>query len=87
MGLSPSTGLGCYCRLEYALNDYRETASLIGSCGHDTSDLVLAIAEVENALVVLRAERVKAVVKFKEDGVCFIVDESKRKAIEEAVLR
>ena len=37
--------------------------------GHDVCDLELAIDVVEKALIVLKAEREKAVNKFKADGV------------------
>jgi hypothetical protein len=67
-----------FCRFNMELDQYKKTASLIQACGHDTADLVLAIAAVERAVIVLKAEREGVVRKFKTEGVCCAVDESKQ---------
>ena len=77
----------CYCFFEGALSEYREAASLLGACGHDTSELKHAISEAEKAIKVLKVQREIAVSRFKANGVCFTVDGRKRKEIKQAQLQ
>jgi hypothetical protein len=78
---------GYYCALTGSMAPYRETSSLVYACGHDTAELDRCISAVEKAIADLKAAREKAVVKFKADGVCFIVDETRRREIEQARLQ
>jgi len=78
---------GCFCGFTPVLAPYRETKKLIQACGHDTSELESAINAADQALTQLELTRDKVACRFKADGVCFTVDESKRKEIEMARLQ
>jgi hypothetical protein len=67
--------------------EHRQTSALLGACGHDNGELEAAIAGAEKAFDALVAARTRAVARFKAEGVCFSVDESERKGIEEARLQ
>ena len=71
-----------YCDFDNSLDPYKNTARLIQACGHDTTELQNAIFAAEVAISALKKAREKAVCRFKQDGVCFTVDETKRKEIE-----
>jgi hypothetical protein len=66
---------------------YKEVQKLIKACGHNTSELQQAIDAADKAISELTMVRDKVVGKFKHDGVCFTVDESKRKEIEQSTLQ
>ena len=68
----------------YRMDDYRQTSELLGACGHDTRELDQAITDTRVVLDRLVAARDKAVARFKADGVCFTVDEGKRKEVKAA---
>ena len=76
-----------WCPVSNALGEYRQTSQLLGACGHDNRELDAAIAGADTAFGVLVAARERAVRQFKEDGVCFSVDERRRKEWEEARLQ
>lgn len=80
-------GRGCYWETASFLVRYRETQKLIQACGHDTSELEQAIDAAGKAVAEMEIVRDKVVSRFKANGVCFIVDESKRKEIEQAKLQ
>ena len=57
---------------------YKDVQTLIKACGHDTRALDQAIIEAREALLRLDQVQEQARCKFKADGICFVVDESKR---------
>lgn len=61
---------------------YKDVQTLIKACGHDTRALDQAIIEAREALLRLDQVQEQARCKFKADGICFVVDESKRKEAE-----
>ena len=77
---------GCPC-WEGVLIRFREAGKVMGACGHDTSELEQAIDVVEKAMIEMNRVRDKVVSKFKADGICFCVDENKRREIEIARLQ
>ncbi len=76
-----------FCGLGQDMVRHREIERLIKACGHDTSELQQAIDAADKAMRELTQVRDKVVTKFKLDGVCFIVDESKRAEIERSTLQ
>ena len=71
----------------YRMDDYKQTSTLLGACGHDTRELDQAITDARVVLDVLVAARDKAVARFKAEGVYFTVDESRRKEVKAARLQ
>lgn len=69
------------------LTPYSETQKLIEACGHDASELEQAIDAAGKAVAKMEIARYKVVTKLRADGVCFIVDESKRKELEQSMLQ
>jgi nitrite reductase/ring-hydroxylating ferredoxin subunit len=61
--------------------------ALLAACGHITEELDSAIITADKAIEDLKVARERAVARFKANGVCFSVDESKRKEIEAARLQ
>lgn len=61
---------------------YTNAQALIKACGHDTSELDQAITEAHAALIRLDHVQEKTKCSFKTNGVCFVVDESKRQEAE-----
>lgn len=80
-------GTSYFCNFTNGLARYKETERLIKACGHDTAELQIAIDAFEVTARALEKAREKTVCKFKADGVCFVVDEKKRKEIEAANLQ
>ncbi len=76
-----------YCPIGNKMADYAKTAELIRACGHDTRELDQAITDANKAFERLFAAREKVVTRFKTEGVCFAVDETKRKEAEAACLQ
>ncbi len=72
----------CVWRTRSLLTPYVETQKLIEACGHDSSELEQAIKAAGEAVAKMDIVRHKVVTKLKADGVCFVVDESKRKELE-----
>lgn len=64
------------------LQRYRDVQKLIKACGHDTRELDQAIIEAHEALIRLDQVQEQTKKRFKANGICFVVDESKRKEIE-----
>ncbi len=64
------------------LTQYKESQKLIQACGHDTAELVHAIDAAFKANLEMEMARDKGVCRFKVDGICFVVDETKLKEIE-----
>ncbi len=69
------------------LDGDRKTSELLGACGHNNQELEGAITAAEKAFEDVRTAWNLAVAWFKADGVCFTVDETKRKEIEVARLQ
>jgi hypothetical protein len=61
------------------LSQYKESQKLIQACGHDTTELEHAIDAAFKANLELEMARHKAVCRFKSDGICFLVDETRRR--------
>jgi hypothetical protein len=59
----------------------KDVQKLIKACGHDTSELDQAIIEAHKALLRLDLVQEQERCRFKANGICFFVDESKRKEI------
>ena len=76
-----------FCSIRHTLGEHKQTSQLLGACGHDNRKLEAAIAGAEKAFDVLVAARMRAVVRFKADCVCFTMDESRRRKIETARLQ
>jgi hypothetical protein len=77
----------CCCGFTHVLTPYNETKKLVQACGYDTSEFERAINVADQALTQLEMARDKVACRFKADGVCFVVDESRRKEIEMAWLQ
>jgi hypothetical protein len=69
------------------MDQHKETSALLTACGHTTEELDSAIVTADKAIENLKAARERAVAWFKAEGVCFSVDESKRRKIEAARLQ
>ena len=61
--------------------------ALLGARGHDTRELDQAITDARVVLDRLVAARDKAVARFNAEGLCFTVDEGKRKEVKAARLQ
>lgn len=72
---------------KYFLVPYRQSEKLIQACGHETTELHEKINAAEVSLGELEEARKKAVCKFKSEGVCFVVDEARRKENEASRLQ
>jgi hypothetical protein len=66
----------CYASI---LSQYEESQKLIQACGHDTSELEHAIDAAFKANLELEMARDNAVSRLKSDGICFLVDETRRR--------
>lgn len=71
-----------YCPCTQDLNNYRKTSELLQACGHDVHELNAAIITTEKAFKELKFAREQAVARFTAEGVCFTVDEDKRRELE-----
>jgi Spy/CpxP family protein refolding chaperone len=61
------------CFYEHALHGDKELSRTLQAAGHDTSELDAAMKEMLESSVKVRAERVKALERFKEQGILFAV--------------
>ena len=74
-----------YC--PYNLHKYRQTSALLRACGHNTESLDEAIEATSTSIQELKAAQESAIFKFRNEGVCFIVDTEKAKELEMAHLQ
>jgi hypothetical protein len=79
--------LSCFCPMNKKMDEYRQTSNLIKACGHDTRELDEAIIGSGKAFELLKAACKEAVDLFKAKGVCYTVNEGKRKELEAARLQ
>jgi hypothetical protein len=72
-------GKGLSWSLACMLSQYKESQKLIHACCHDTTELEQAINTAFKANLELERARDKAVCRFKSDGICVVVDETRRR--------
>ena len=73
-----------YCLFTAAVNNYRETALLLRTAGHNTSELDSAVIQYMESVDKLRAARNTAVNKFKQEGLKYSIVETTQRIDTEA---
>ncbi len=61
------------CFYEHALGGDKEVSRTLQAAGHDTSELDTAVKAMHESTVLLKAERIKALRRFREQGILFAV--------------
>jgi hypothetical protein len=61
------------CFYEHGLRGDKELSRTLQAAGHDTSELDAAVKEMHESTVLLKAERIKALRRFEEQGILYAV--------------
>jgi len=77
----------CFCLFSYELANLKETSSILQACGHNTEELDQAIVKARDSIAELKKAQERAIDRFKNSTVTFIVDAQKAAEIEAARLQ
>jgi hypothetical protein len=69
----PCSNPSIVCFYEHGLRGDKELSRTLQAAGHDTSELDAAVKEMHESAVLLKAERIKALRRFEEQGILFAV--------------